>query len=97
MYFYQVINSQGTLKMDLIDYREKTKDLSRKCIQLCVTTSPSGFLRCNLNTTTGTGIAAVTPRGIGIGFPHPKGIAFKFTQWKVCSSFTKFYLNFYIL
>ncbi|CAB4024953.1 cell division cycle 5, partial [Paramuricea clavata] len=79
----QVTNSQGTLHLDLDSYSEKTNDLSRTCIKLCVTTSPSGFPRCNLNTTTGTGIAVVTPRrSTGKGYPHPQSYTFKFTEWK---------------
>ena len=93
MYFYQVTNSQGNLQLNLEYYKEKANDRTTKCIKLCVTTSPSGFPRCNLNTTTGTDIAETLVKlrsnGRIKGRPYPKGHTFKFTEWEVCFSLTK--------
>ncbi|XP_028410121.1 protein jagged-1b-like [Dendronephthya gigantea] len=52
----KVTNSQGTFLVDLRSYTEHVKGVGvrYRCLKLCVTTSPSGFPRCNLNTTANT-------------------------------------------
>ena len=91
MFFHpQVTHTQGQFKVDLSMYYELANDMTAKCIKLCVTTSPSGYPRCNLNSTTDTA-AVDTIKSVGskrFGFPHPEAHQFRFVDWEV-----RFYEN----
>ena len=75
-------HGKGKLFVTLDEYQEQAKDRTTKCIKICVTTSPSGFPRCNLNATTDTTISYFLRPGY-TSYPVNPAHNFNFNQWEV--------------
>ena len=77
---FQGIHSQGNFYVELEFYEEKGNDWTTKCIKLCVTTSPSGFPKCNLKSTTGVTKVDLKHKRIS---PLYRQYLFPFSDWEV--------------
>ncbi|XP_046842813.1 protein draper-like [Xenia sp. Carnegie-2017] len=72
-------HSRGNFYVELEFYEEKGNDWTTKCIKLCVTTSPSGFPKCNLKSTTGVTKVDLTHKRIS---PLYRRYLFPFSDWE---------------
>ena len=79
---FQIVQGLDRFKIYLDYYQELSKDYTTKCIKLCVTSSPTGKPRCNLNTTTGYATASFRP-GSTLSYPRPNTLWYSFSKWEV--------------
>lgn len=78
---FKVARCSGKLYIYLDNYQELSKNLSTKCIKLCVTSAPVKRFHCYLNSRTGNA-KAMFRRGKKIAYPKPNKYDFYFSNWK---------------